>query len=294
MIRLALYHIETMIWIGKLGTFSAAAERLNTTQPTISARVREIENHFGFPLFAREGRGVALTVRGRQIVSEMESLWVQFERTLAPSDGADSITGILRVGCGEIAAVLCLPQLLSDLKKTMPRLQLEAEIDISMNLHHKLEAGQLDLALLVGPVLDRSLLSQRIGTAELCWFLKTDTSYRPSEHSDHDVLVRTPVWSLPRLSHLHQHIVETLESAGVPLTNINTCNNIRTMIDIVVSGGGTAMLPTALISTMLDDGVVERIMTSKNIYFDFYCAIRRGSKERAIAEVFDRAAKVKF
>ena len=294
MIRLALYHIETMIWIGKLGTFSAAAERLNTTQPTISARVREIENHFGFPLFEREGRGVALTVRGRQVVSEMETLWVQFERTLAPSDAADSITGILRIGCGEIAAVLCLPRLLSDLKKTMPRLQLEVEIDISMNLHHKLETGQMDLALLVGPVLDRSLLSHRIGTAELCWFLKTDPDYRPSEHSDHHVLLRTPVWSLPRLSHLHQHIVETLESVGAPLTNINTCNNLRTMIDVVVSGAGTAMLPTALVSNLLEKAIVERIMPARKINFDFYCAIRRGSKERAIAEVFERAALLKF
>lgn len=294
MARLALYHIETMIWINKLGTLSAAAERLNTTQPTISARVREIENHFGFPLFEREGRGVALTVRGRQIVSEMESLWVQFERTLSPSDGAESVAGILRVGCGEIAAVLCLPQLLSDLKTTMPRLQLEVEIDISMNLHHKLETGQMDLALLVGPVLDRSLLSQRIGTAELSWFLKADPNHPPAEQSDRDILSRTPVWSLPRLSHLHQHIIETLESEGVPLTNINTCNNIRTMIDVVASGGGTAMLPTALISKLLADGVVERIIGTRNINFDFYCAIRRGSKERAIIEVFNRATQLKF
>ena len=29
--RVSLYHLETLLWIDRLGTFSAAAERLNTT-----------------------------------------------------------------------------------------------------------------------------------------------------------------------------------------------------------------------------------------------------------------------
>ena len=41
--RVSLYHLETLLWIDRLGTFSAAAERLNTTQPTVSARMRELE-----------------------------------------------------------------------------------------------------------------------------------------------------------------------------------------------------------------------------------------------------------
>src|SRR3546814_14165126 len=49
--RIAFYHLETLLWIARLGTFAAAAERLNTTQPAISARVRELENHLGTVLF---------------------------------------------------------------------------------------------------------------------------------------------------------------------------------------------------------------------------------------------------
>src|SRR3546814_18720347 len=54
--RIAFYHLETLLWIARLGTFAAAAERLNTTQPAISARVGELENHLGTVLFRREGR----------------------------------------------------------------------------------------------------------------------------------------------------------------------------------------------------------------------------------------------
>ena len=34
--KLAIYHLETLLWIARLGTFRAAAERLGTTQPAIS------------------------------------------------------------------------------------------------------------------------------------------------------------------------------------------------------------------------------------------------------------------
>lgn len=57
--RLSLYHLETLLWISRLGTFAAAAERLNTTQPAISARVRELESRLGYAIFQRAGRAMA-------------------------------------------------------------------------------------------------------------------------------------------------------------------------------------------------------------------------------------------
>src|SRR3546814_16354527 len=64
--RVSLYHLETLLWIDRLGTFSAAAERLNTTQPTVSARMRELEQRLGTALFRREGRAMSLTAAGRR------------------------------------------------------------------------------------------------------------------------------------------------------------------------------------------------------------------------------------
>src|SRR5690606_36928179 len=68
--RVSLYHLETLLWIDRLGTFSAAAERLNTTQPTVSARMRELEQRLGTALFRREGRAMSLTAAGRKLVRD--------------------------------------------------------------------------------------------------------------------------------------------------------------------------------------------------------------------------------
>src|SRR3546814_20785398 len=103
------YHLETLLWIARLGTFAAAAERLNTTQPAISARVRELENHLGTVLFRREGRTMTLTPAGRELVRESEPLWARFQGVLMGCSDIAGATDVVRIGEGEIAAARCLP-----------------------------------------------------------------------------------------------------------------------------------------------------------------------------------------
>jgi DNA-binding transcriptional LysR family regulator len=42
--------LETFLWLARLKGFSATAERLNTTQPAISARLRTLEQELGVDL----------------------------------------------------------------------------------------------------------------------------------------------------------------------------------------------------------------------------------------------------
>src|SRR5918994_5075266 len=47
------------------GSFSAAAESLFLAQPSVSEQIRRLEAELGVALFARVGRGLALTEAGR-------------------------------------------------------------------------------------------------------------------------------------------------------------------------------------------------------------------------------------
>jgi DNA-binding transcriptional LysR family regulator len=48
----------------RLANFTAAARELGSTQPAISQRVVQLEEHLGVPLFERGHRGVTLTEDG--------------------------------------------------------------------------------------------------------------------------------------------------------------------------------------------------------------------------------------
>ena len=58
---MTLRQLEAFYWIARLGSFHAAARHLHVAQPSVSARVRELERHLGVPLFERSGRGLRPT-----------------------------------------------------------------------------------------------------------------------------------------------------------------------------------------------------------------------------------------
>ena len=53
---LNLDQLRTLIEVIELGSFSAAARRLNLTQPAVSQQIRELERRFGVQLIERMGK----------------------------------------------------------------------------------------------------------------------------------------------------------------------------------------------------------------------------------------------
>lgn len=293
--RIAFHHIETLLWIARLGTFSAAAERMNTSQPSVSSRMRELEHLLGEPLFQREGRRMLLTVKGRQLVQELEPLWFQIERTLLPPDAAGSLSGIIKIGCGEIAAIRSLPQLLTTIGKQMPRLCLEVEVDLTINLRHKLSAGHLDLAIMVGPIDAQGLLGHSIGRVDMHWYVHRELFEQNPAANAIDMMTRWPIWCLSRPSHLYELMTDAMRRSQNRSPAINTCNNVRTLIETILNGGGAAILPDILVQPDVTAGRLIRIADPCfDTAVEFFSVIRRAEGNPAVHEVFKRACEIQL
>lgn len=283
--RIALYHLETLLWIARLGTFSAAAERLNTTQPSVSARIRELESHVGVKLFQREGRRMMLTIRGRQLAQQCEPLWNDLETMLLSPEAFSKASGIVRLGCGEIAAALWLPAFVAELKRSLPRVTLEVDIDLTINLRQKLEAGLLDIAFVVGPVDTPALLASKVASIDMLWMKSSGPETPDGVH------IEQQVWCLSRPSHLYQVMVESLRNAGLNSRSINTCNHVRALIDIIASGAGIGIVPEPMARDRIARG--ELVPVSPSLTADpiaFFVIMGRAVEEPVIQEIF-RLAK---
>lgn len=277
--RIALYHLETLLWIARLGTFAAAAERLNTTQPTISARVRELESQLGYPLFRREGRRMLLTVRGRQLVRDTEPLWAALERTLAP-DGLAGARGVVRLGVGEIAAASCLPGFVAQVERDLPAVTLDITISLTAQLLQDLLSATSDLVFLAGPVASPGLVTASLGAVALRWMASPATAMRMAAGA------AAPIWSLPRHSPLHQVMLETLAERGLSPPLIATCTNVRALIDIVAQGQGLALLPETMVRGGSD--LVE-VWPRPRRGIEFQAAIRAEESDPVVLDLFRRA-----
>ena len=75
-----LDQIRTFVEVAGCGNFHRAAETLNATQSTVSARIRALEDYFGLPLFRRGRSGVELTAAGHQFrryALNLQHFWQQ-------------------------------------------------------------------------------------------------------------------------------------------------------------------------------------------------------------------------
>src|SRR4051795_4531948 len=79
------------------GSFSAPPQSLHMAQPSLSEQVRRLEAELGVPLFARAGRGLALTEAGKLLRPHAE-------RTLAEASRAgESVREARELRAGTVA-----------------------------------------------------------------------------------------------------------------------------------------------------------------------------------------------
>ena len=285
--KLAIYHLETLLWIARLGTFRAAAERLGTTQPAISARVREVEQQLGIALFRREGRGVVLTARGRQLVQDCEPLLAGFERALLTAGDFAGARGVVRLGAGEIAAASCLPGFVAGVSRDLPGVTLEIDLDLTARMLQHLLAGTRDLVFLAGPVASPGVLTAPIGEVALVWLAS------PATVATGGFAQPLPVWSVGAHSPIHQVLLAEL-AAGLPYRSINVCNNVQTMIGIVAGGAGAALFPETMARGPLAAGLLAEVHPRPARTIAFEAAIRSGEQDPLILELFRRAGGLRI
>lgn len=286
--RLAIYHIETLLWIARLGTFRAAAERLNTTQPAISARVKEIEEQLGVDLFRREGRNMVLTARGRALVADFEPLWAGFERALFKASDFAGATGIVRLGTGEIAAATCLPAFVAAVEQDLPGVTLEIEVDLTARMLQQLLAGTSDMVFLAGPVASPGVRTTSLGSVGLVWAASQATA--AAGGFKHPL----PVWSIPEHSPIHGITRESLASHGITPPVIRTCNNVRALVEIIRHGTGAALLPETMIRPELASGALVSVLPAPKRQIRFEAAIRSAERDPLILELFRRVSGLRI
>lgn len=293
--RIALYHLETLFWIDRLGTFAAAAERLNATQPAVSARMRELEQRVGAILFRRDGRSMSLTPAARKLVRDCEPLLRQMEAALLSTGSLGDASGVVRIGAGEIAADSVLPQFLANLKQEVPRVGLEVEIDLTANLIQQLLTGRTDLAFAAGPIAHPSLKSAYIGEVGLLWLARADVAAHFAQTGRNISAQDAPIafWSLASHSPIHGRMRDGISALNLPHKSLNLSNNARLMIDIAKAGGGIGIFPATMVKAELASGLLVEVAEMPKLEpIAFHVALRLADSVPLLERIYQMATRL--
>ena len=138
--------IETFLTLNKTGSLTKAAETLYVSQPTVSHRLKDLEEELGISLLMR-GKGqrrIELTQKGEEFVAIAERWLALMAETSALRNQEDEI--YLRIGCPDtLNNTVMLPCYRRILNDPTINLKLNLSTHYSHNIYDLLEQHAIDL-----------------------------------------------------------------------------------------------------------------------------------------------------
>ncbi|HTN40735.1 MAG TPA: LysR family transcriptional regulator [Asticcacaulis sp.] len=147
------------------GSLSAAAQTLDTTQPTLSRHIKELETAIGTPLFRRSVKGLEPTDAALALVDDAREMGRAAEALALKAQGkAETLSGTVRITASVVVSNLILPPIIADLRRTEPLIQIEiVASDASQNLLRR----DADIALRMFDPTQNSLIARKLGDTPL-------------------------------------------------------------------------------------------------------------------------------
>ncbi len=138
-----------LVRVADLGHFGRAAAAVNVAQPTLSGQIRKLEESLGIALFERDSRNVRLTPAGAAIAGEARAA---LDHAAAIGDIAaahrDPLAGRFRLGIIASLGPFIAPDLLAEVRRRAPRLELFLHEGLTDELVASVRARTLDAAVI--------------------------------------------------------------------------------------------------------------------------------------------------
>ncbi len=156
---------RSFLAVAEQGSLSAAARMLALTQPTIARHVDALEAMIGVDLFLRAQQGLTLTDMGQSLLPYAQTLAHTSAALLRKaSEGANVISGTVRISASEVIGVELLPPILTKLRQLHPGVVVELVLS---NTVDDLLQRQADIAVRNVEPTQSVLLAKKLPSAEL-------------------------------------------------------------------------------------------------------------------------------
>lgn len=289
---ITMKQVEALYWVGTLGSFSAAANKLNIAQSTISKRIQELEDGLQAVFFERDKRAGRLTMKGAEILPLAEEMLRLQKRLRDAVTNTHTYTGTFRIGITELVAITWLPKLISRIRRSYPELTLEPQVDMLANLTAMLKDRQIDL--LIGPAFsgDDELTTVQLATVEQAWMC-SPSLYRGPLKLPLAKLADFPLLMQPSGSGLQSMVSRLLRQNGVRAKSIISCNGMVALAKLAESGFGVTCLPRSTFQDELKSGRLQILKTTPPLpRLEFGAAYRRDSIDSLSSIIAAMAAEV--
>jgi len=252
---LNLDQLRTFLEVVERGSFSAAARRLNLSQPAVSLQIRELERRLGVQLIERLGKQAHATAPGRELVVAAQAIFRECDLAFAAMRRfRDGWVGRVLVGTTLTAMVYRLPPILRMLRLDHPGIDLVVTNMPTRDSVEKIIQNKIDLALVTLPIDKRQLRITPLLPEMMVAIFPAGTRNLPEEITP-DYVARQPLLLLMehRTSAGHALITDWLSGvAPLPRPPMNL-GTVEALKGAVTSKFGMAIVPDVAVSGHTSD-----------------------------------------
>ncbi len=283
-----LRYLRYFIAVAEERSFTRAADRLNTVQPSLSQQIKKLEDvYVGTPLFRRDKHHVELTEAGRVFLAEARDILGNVDRAIAMAQqAARAEIGHLTIGFVPGAEGRVFPHVLPLLRTRCPGIHLTLRSLPTPEQITALTDHAIDVAFLRGPVEDRTLCSEVVLDEEIMAVLPADHEATRLERIPVGLLAEIPFVQVARSNApaVHEAARQIAARAQVQFEPILETDNVLGTLNAVGSGMGFSLLPDYVLQISPPSVAVRPLDLNPPPRINLMVAYRLGDELPALAE----------
>jgi len=257
-----LRHLRYFVAVAEEGSLLTAAQhRLNTSQPSLSRQIRDLESEVGVRLLDRQARGVTLTAAGKVFLDHARLALLQAEAAVENARLAEQPKKkVFSIGFLAGQEVVWLPQALRIIREEAPDIELIVCSQSSPELANGLMLGRLDVAFLRPEAQTVGLAFRFLAKEPLIAVLPADHRLASAKKIRPHELSREIFISSARTSPVLKSVVlDYASKVGITLRAEYEAENLSSAMSLVASTGGVTLIPLYA-QNMLTPNVVARAL----------------------------------
>ena len=261
--------------------FGKAAESCYVSQSAFSVAIRELENTLGGRLVDRTNKSVTVTNLGREaylqaclVIKELTQLVELTETDKTP------LTGKLSLGVIPTIAPFLLTNLVSDIRKSYPKLELHLQENVTLNLYNRLMSGELDVILMALPYTLKNVETKTIVKDKFFLSYKKQSKWI-KQRGKTPLLNDGSVLLLEDGHCMREHAISACHLNKDNKVSQYTASSFLTLIEMVKNDIGVTYLPEmSLNSPIVKQSELEIQSIKDDSYRDIGLVWRKGSSRK--------------
>ncbi len=254
-----LASLRAFVKVVQTGSFTRAAEALDTQKAHLSRVITQLEKGLGARLLERSTRSLSLTEVGRDLFERAVGILAaveEAERAVQKAQGEPR--GRLKLTCGVEFGMIAVSGWIADYLERYPQVRVDA--DFTSRVLDIVHEG-FDLAIRVGPLADSALAARRLGDLHYGLYAAPDylaargTPQHPDDLDRHESLAfaggsHQATWTLGNGK----------DSRRVELEPRLKANNVFGIREAAIAGLGIAQLPRVVADSAVRAGTLLHVL----------------------------------